>query len=56
MHKISRYRYDMIYRNSTNRDQLQQDLLKLVDWTERWRMQFNVSKCKVMHMGRQNPL
>ena len=34
---------------------LQTDLTKLVDWTKVMQMNFNASKCKVMHLGKQNP-
>ena len=34
---------------------MQADLDKLVDWADKWQMQFNVSKCKVMHIGQKNP-
>ncbi len=27
---------------------------KLVDWADTWGMAFNISKCKVMHMGKNN--
>jgi hypothetical protein len=30
---------------------LQTALNNLCDWTEKWDMSFNVSKCKVMHFG-----
>jgi len=32
-----------------------QDLDRLVEWADKWQMQFNVSKCKVMHVGKKNP-
>ena len=32
----------------------QQDIDKLVQWSEKWDMPFNISKCKVMHFGRKN--
>ena len=37
----------------TQRDceELQRDLSKLGEWASKWQMQFNVSKCKVMHVG-----
>jgi hypothetical protein len=38
-----------------DRDRLQQALDESCLWAERWGMQFNVSKCKVMHMGTSNP-
>ena len=28
----------------------------LVDWSKRWKMEFNSLKCKVMHLGKDNPL
>ena len=34
--------------------QLREDLQKLVDWSVKWQLDFNVEKCKVMHVGRGN--
>ena len=34
---------------------LQQDLDSLADWSEKWLLPFNASKCKVMHVGSRNP-
>ena len=34
---------------------LQADIDLFAAWAEAWGMQFNVSKCKVMHVGRKNP-
>ena len=31
---------------------LQEDLNKLVSWAQKWNMEFNVTKCKVMHTGK----
>ena len=33
---------------------LQNDLLKLQNWSEKWLLQFNENKCKVMHVGAQD--
>ena len=33
---------------------LQEDLNKLVSWAQKWNMEFNVTKCKVMHTGNKN--
>jgi hypothetical protein len=33
---------------------LQKDLNKLIEWSETWQMNFNVSKCTVMHIGCRN--
>jgi hypothetical protein len=34
---------------------LQECLNRLVAWANTWGMQFNVTKCKVMHVGKDNP-
>ena len=34
---------------------LQNDINKIVDWTKTWQMELNISKCKVMHIGKKNP-
>ena len=41
-------------RTSDNKDILQQDLQLVVDCAKWWQVQFNTSKCKVMHLGRNN--
>ena len=41
--------------NSTDENKLQQDLKNLERWSELWQHPFNLSKCKVMHFGHQNP-
>ena len=33
---------------------LKEDLQKLFKWTEDWQMNFNLDKCKVMHVGNKN--
>ena len=38
-----------------DRQELQDALDKLCEWADKWGMEFNVSKCKVMHMGHNNP-
>ena len=47
-----------VYRNISSNDDpptLQHDLQQLEKWSERWQLRFNSNKCKVMHLGRQNP-
>ena len=34
--------------------QLQKDLEKIGEWSEKWQMPFNLDKCKVMHIGHKN--
>ena len=48
--------------NSTNRniavngnEMLQKDLSTIAEWAKKWKMEFNVDKCKIMHLGNQNP-
>jgi hypothetical protein len=41
-------------RLDSDRDDLQQDLDKLSDWSQQWQMQFNVEKCSVIHLGHKN--
>ena len=36
------------------RNALQQSLDGLVEWSDKWGMEFNVCKCKVMHLGKHN--
>ena len=33
---------------------IQEDLHKICQWSEKWQMSFNVDKCKVMHIGKDN--
>lgn len=33
---------------------LQNDLNRLMQWSEEWQLKFNIEKCKVMHLGRNN--
>lgn len=37
-------------------DTLQDDLDLLCAWSNEWQMQFNIDKCRVMHIGKKNPL
>ena len=39
-----------------DRDTLQNDLDKLMVWTQKWQMKFNVDKCSVLHFGYNNPM
>jgi len=34
--------------NSMDSSKLQKDLDTIMDWADKWQMNFNVSKCKVM--------
>lgn len=38
-----------------DRSKLQEALDCLCEWAEKWGMTFNLGKCKIMHVGRNNP-
>ncbi len=39
----------------SDRDKLQEALDCLCDWADKWGMAFNISKCKIMRVGKNNP-
>ena len=41
--------------DDTGRERLQRDLDITKQWADKWKMEFNVDKCKIMHLGRLNP-
>ena len=56
--KISKFADDTkLGSNADNEEavrQLQKDLEKIGEWSEKWQMPFNLEKCKVMHIGYKN--
>ena len=42
-------------KNSVDSSKLQKDLDTIMDWADKLRIDFNVSKCKVMHVGTTTP-
>lgn len=42
-------------RTDVDRQELQEALDRLCNWAREWGMEFNVAKCKVMHLGHTNP-
>ena len=40
--------------NDTDRQNLQDDLNKLVKWSEKWQMLFHFGNCKCIHIGHGN--
>ena len=44
-----------IYNDPGNANILQDDLSKLQTWSEKWQLGFNITKCKVLHIGKKNP-
>ena len=43
-----------LFTNVTDKQSLQDDLDKLVKWSEKWQMLFNFGKCKCIHIGYGN--
>ena len=41
-------------RDNIDCEALQRDLDNMVLWAQKWQMEFNIKKCKVMHVGRHN--
>ena len=48
-------KYGRVIRNETDREKMQRDINKLLEWADTWQMQFNAKKCKIMHFGSKNP-
>jgi len=36
----------------SDRENFLEDVNRLVNWADGWKMEFNVKKCKLMHVGR----
>ena len=34
---------------------IQEDLIKLANWSNKWQLPFNETKCKVIYFGKNNP-
>ena len=43
-----------IFLTDADREQLQADMNKLTEWSEKWQMLFNYGKCKCLHSGHGN--
>jgi len=41
-------------KHKRDQEALQQDLVAVDQWSQHWQLRFNVSKCKVLHLGRTN--
>jgi hypothetical protein len=44
-----------IYNKASNSSVMQKDIHQLQEWSNKWKLFFNVSKCKVLHTGKNNP-
>ena len=43
------------YRDRNGSRNLQEDLNRVVEWARKLKMEFNIGKCKIMHLGYNNP-
>ena len=43
-----------IFNKECNSSNIQNDIYKLQEWSDRWNLYFNASKCGVLHLGRTN--
>ena len=41
-------------KNTEDSRSLQNDINKLEEWAKIWQIRFNATKCKVMHLGKEN--
>ena len=41
--------------DESDRKVLQENINKLMRWADTWQMQFNLKKCKILHVGNSNP-
>ena len=47
--------YNVIDTSEQSRLLLQRNIDTLVEWSETWMMKFNSQKCKILHIGKNNP-
>ena len=45
----------MLIKSRQDADRFQEEINNLYKWAQDWAMEFNIEKCKVMHVGRSNP-
>ena len=47
-------KYGRVIRNEEDQAKMQRDIDKLLEWADKWQMDFNAKKCKMMHFGGKN--
>ena len=47
-------KWGAVIREERDRERFQESINRLERWSKDWQLLFNVSKCKIMHGGRQN--
>ena len=40
--------------DSNQKEEMQENLNKIMDWSTKWQLPFNIDKCKVLHLGKNN--
>jgi hypothetical protein len=43
-----------VYGPTANHDSIQKDLLSMMSWSKTWQLNFNIDKCSVLHLGKNN--
>ena len=47
-------KWGAVIRGERDRVKFQESIDRLENWSREWQLLFNVSKCKIMHGGREN--
>jgi hypothetical protein len=42
--------------NLIDKNELQEDLNKILEWSAKWQLPFNIDKCKIIHYGNRNEM
>ena len=45
-----------LYSDASNYTTIQSDIHAIFDWSSEWQLNFNTSKCNVLHIGKNNPM
>ena len=53
--KCKLYADDSKIKSLADVESIQADVLAISEWARTWLMKLNVAKCKVMHLGKNNP-
>ena len=48
-------KYGLVIRSEEDQRAMQENINRLMYWAERWQMEFNAGKCKILHVGNSNP-
>ena len=48
-------KYGRVVHSEEDHAKMQRDIDQLLEWADKWQMEFNAKKCKIMHFGPKNP-